>query len=196
MNRLIKMYMESKQRHSNKKHSNNKMAAIKEQKVNRSKMLITSYRSRDKKRFNEEIDLDVDWFIKNIFNSRCIYCGETNWKKLGCDRIDNSLPHNKDNVVPCCNTCNRMRSDDFSVSEFKKIGKILKEIYKQRNLKKAQSEKKERQCKPVGAFDEAGKKIKEYTSTKETIKDGYNPDSVRKVISRKTPLHGVFFKYL
>ena len=128
--RLDKIFRESRERHKNKKLS------IAEQKVKRSKMLIASYRYRDKKRFNKEIDLDVDWFIDNIFNSKCIYCGESNWRELGCDRIDNDKPHTKDNVVCCCSTCNRMRGDDFSISEFLKIGKLIKEIYNQRKMQK------------------------------------------------------------
>jgi hypothetical protein len=128
--RLDKIFRESRERHKNKKLS------IAEQKVKRSKMLISSYRYRDKKRFNKEIDLDVDWFIDNIFNSKCIYCGESNWRKLGCDRIDNNKPHTKDNVVCCCSTCNRMRGDDFTIDEFLRIGKLIKEIYNQRKIQK------------------------------------------------------------
>lgn len=128
--RLKKLFSESRERHKKKKLS------IAEQKVKRSKMLIASYRYRDKKRFNKEIDLDVDWFIDNIFNSKCIYCGESNWRELGCDRIDNNKPHTKDNVVCCCSTCNRMRGDDFTIDEFLRIGKLIKEIYKQRKMQK------------------------------------------------------------
>lgn len=128
--RLKKIFSESRERHKKKKSS------IAEQKVKRSKMLIASYRYRDKKRFNKEIDLDVDWFIDNIFNSKCIYCGESNWRELGCDRIDNDKPHTKDNVVCCCSTCNRMRGDDFTIDEFLRIGKLIKEIYKQRKMQK------------------------------------------------------------
>lgn len=128
--RLKKIFSESRERHNKKKLS------IAEQKVKRSKMLIASYRYRDKKRFNKEIDLDVDWFIDNIFNSKCIYCGETNWRELGCDRIDNNKPHTKDNVVCCCSTCNRMRGDDFTIDEFLRIGKLIKEIYNQRKMQK------------------------------------------------------------
>lgn len=36
----------------------------------------------------------------------------------GLDRKDSSLPHNKDNVVPCCATCNYAKNI-MNVSEFK-----------------------------------------------------------------------------
>lgn len=127
--RLNKLFSESRERHKRKR-------SILEQKIKRAKLLITSYRYRDKKKFNKPIDLDVDWFIDNIFNSKCIYCGENDWKELGADRIDNDKPHTKDNIVCCCSTCNRMRGDTFSVKEFKQIGKVIKEIYKKRKMQK------------------------------------------------------------
>jgi hypothetical protein len=35
----------------------------------------------------------------------------------GLDRIDSSLRHNKDNVVPCCSVCNTAKLD-LTVEEF------------------------------------------------------------------------------
>lgn len=125
--RLNLLFEESRERHKKK-------LSIAEQKVKRSKMLIASYKYRDKKKFNKAIDLDVDWFIDNILNSKCIYCGESNWKKLGADRIDNSEPHNKENIVCCCSTCNRMRGDDFTIDEFLRIGNVIKDIYRKRKM--------------------------------------------------------------
>ena len=75
----------------------------------RAKMLIDSYRREDKKYDRGECALTVDWIVKNIFSQPCHYCGETDWHKIGCDRIDNSLPHTPDNVVPCCKHCNDKR---------------------------------------------------------------------------------------
>ena len=34
-------------------------------------------------------------------------CGVTDWKLLGLNRINNTLPHNKDNCEPCCWECNK-----------------------------------------------------------------------------------------
>ncbi len=75
----------------------------------RAKHLLHSYRSNDIKYKRGDCTLDEDFIINNIFSKPCIYCGETEWKKLGCDRIDNSKPHTPDNVVPCCKKCNLER---------------------------------------------------------------------------------------
>lgn len=69
---------------------------------------IKDYKREDKKYNRGGIDLTVPWFIRNIY-TKCIYCGETDWKKLGCDRINNNLPHTMENVVPCCLDCNNKR---------------------------------------------------------------------------------------
>lgn len=74
----------------------------------RARRLIETHKQEDKKYGRGECDITVPWFIRNIF-TKCIYCGETDWKKLGCDRIDNSLPHTIENVVPSCMSCNRKR---------------------------------------------------------------------------------------
>jgi len=49
----------------------------------------------------------------------------------GLDRVDNSLPHNLNNLVPCCKICNEMKSvrsiDDFA----KQIVKLYEWAMKQ-----------------------------------------------------------------
>lgn len=77
-------------------------------KEGRASNLIRAYKQEDKKRGRGDIDLTVPWFIRNIF-TKCIYCGESDWKKLGCDRIDNSKAHTMENVVPSCWDCNNKR---------------------------------------------------------------------------------------
>ena len=77
-------------------------------KEGRASNLIRAYKQEDKKRGRGDIDLTVPWFIRNIF-TKCIYCGETDWKKLGCDRINNSKAHTMENVVPSCWDCNNKR---------------------------------------------------------------------------------------
>ena len=71
--------------------------------------LINNYKQKDKKLNRGECTLTAEWIISNIFSKSCHYCGETDWRKLGCDRIDNSKPHTVDNVVPCCLKCNNER---------------------------------------------------------------------------------------
>lgn len=89
--------------------------------------LVKGYRQMDRKRgFGDVIDYDAKWIVENIFTQKCIYCGKTDWMELGCDRIDNSKPHTKDNVVPCCMKCNAERGT-MLFEEFlaKKRGQLL-----------------------------------------------------------------------
>lgn len=86
--------------------------------------LVGNYRYADKLYNRGECTLTPDWIIEHIFNQPCHYCGETDWKELGCDRIDNSLPHTPDNVVPCCCECNKKKGTTPYEEYLKLIGKI------------------------------------------------------------------------
>ena len=77
--------------------------------MGRAVRLVAKYKQSDKKYNRGECTLTAKWVVDNIFPKPCIYCGESDWKKLGCDRIDNSKPHTPDNVVPCCEECNKKR---------------------------------------------------------------------------------------
>lgn len=80
----------------------------------------SAYISKDKKKgFSTDQVVDEDWIIENIFGSSCIYCGESDWQKLGADRIDNTKGHTPDNCVCACFICNSERQDKYSVEEFK-----------------------------------------------------------------------------
>ena len=68
--------------------------------------LISSYAANDRLYKRGECTLTAEWIVENIFSQPCHYCGETDWRKLGCDRIDNTLPHTPENVVSCCRHCN------------------------------------------------------------------------------------------
>lgn len=72
----------------------------------RANSLLYGYKRSDKERNRGECTLTEDWIIENIFSQPCAHCGETDWRKLGCNRLDNSLPHTPDNVEPCCLRCN------------------------------------------------------------------------------------------
>ena len=68
--------------------------------------LLMAYNREDKKKGRGEGNLTAKWIADNIFTKPCIHCGESDWRKIGCNRIDNSKPHTKDNVEPCCYECN------------------------------------------------------------------------------------------
>lgn len=92
--------------------------------------MISAYKCKDKKNETTICDIDIDWMIENIINKNCIYCGDSS--RVGCDRIDNSKGHTKDNVVPCCYECNCARNNNFSFEEMKIIGEAIRCVKQQR----------------------------------------------------------------
>lgn len=68
--------------------------------------LIHAYNQLDEKHNRGKGDLTVKWMIENILSKPCVYCGESDWRKIGCNRLDNTKPHSKDNVESCCRECN------------------------------------------------------------------------------------------
>ena len=72
----------------------------------RAHKLVTGYKYSDKRYGRGECTLTAQWIVDNIFSKSCVYCGETDWHKLGCNRLDNTKPHTEDNVEPCCSKCN------------------------------------------------------------------------------------------
>lgn len=87
---------------------------------------LHQYRYSDAKQGRPGFSLTRKWIIDNILNSHCVYCGESNWKKLGCDRIDDNLPHTPENCVCSCWPCNNEKHyKRMSVEEFVRYKKSL-----------------------------------------------------------------------
>ena len=85
--------------------------------------LLHSYRRKDKIANRSECTLTKEWILENIIGKPCVYCGETDMLKVGCDRKDNSLPHTPENCVPCCKLCNSKKKK-LSYDEYmKRLGK-------------------------------------------------------------------------
>lgn len=78
--------------------------------MGRAMKLINNYKRKDKLQGRGVCTLTPQWIVNNIFSSKCIYCGCSDWKQLGCDRIDNTKPHTEDNVVCSCWNCNNERN--------------------------------------------------------------------------------------
>lgn len=88
-------------------------------KTGRAKNILTQYRRRDISAERGECTITEDYIINSIFTSKCVYCGDSNWKHLGCDRIDNNIPHTPDNVICACGVCNSERQcRKMTVEEF------------------------------------------------------------------------------
>jgi hypothetical protein len=91
------------------------------------------YRKGAKAR-NLDFNLTRDEFDL-ITSQPCHYCGEYSEKYFdkeysGVDRVDSSLGYSVDNVVPCCDMCNRMKLDyniDVWINKMKQILKNLEE---------------------------------------------------------------------
>lgn len=89
-------------------YSKNYNKAYNKTQSGRASYLAQDYKREDKK-YNRDNNIDRQWIVDNIFTSKCEYCGETDWRELGCDRIDNSIGHIIGNVVCCCEKCNNER---------------------------------------------------------------------------------------
>lgn len=74
--------------------------------IGRAGNILCSYNRNDKKYNRGKGDLTARWIMDNIFPKPCTYCGKSGWEIMGCNRIDDSKPHTKDNVEPCCKACN------------------------------------------------------------------------------------------
>lgn len=89
----------------------------------RANNILSQYRRSDK-RLGYECVLTPEYIETEIFTKSCIYCGESDWRKLGCDRIDNNLPHIPENIVCSCWGCNDDRNKkQMSVEEYKEYKK-------------------------------------------------------------------------
>lgn len=86
--------------------------------LGRANKMIHAYNHIDLKCGRGECDLTAKWVIDNILSKPCAHCGETDWHKIGCNRLDNSKPHTMDNVEPCCRECN-----------LRLVGKETKKVY-------------------------------------------------------------------
>lgn len=75
--------------------------------MGRAQRQFQQYKNMDKRNgFGNVIDFDARWIVEHIYTKKCAHCDETDWHKLGCNRLDNSKPHTIDNVEPCCFRCN------------------------------------------------------------------------------------------
>ena len=86
--------------------------------------LYNAYKNMDLLR-GFECTITHEYIETEIFTKSCVYCGESDWMKLGCDRVDNDKGHTPDNVVCSCGECNNDRNRrKMSVDEYKKYKKM------------------------------------------------------------------------
>jgi hypothetical protein len=79
--------------------------------------------------------LSVEEFTR-LASMLCSYCDEpTGVTGSGIDRLDPTLGYVHGNVIACCWSCNRIRSNVFSPAEMRIIGHTLKRLWRTRRLK-------------------------------------------------------------
>lgn len=100
---------QKKYREDNKEKVLKRAKQYRETKFGKAARFCSAYKKNDEKYNRGKCTLTAQWIVDNIFSKSCHYCGETDWHLLGCDRINNDLPHTPKNVVPCCKTCNWKR---------------------------------------------------------------------------------------
>lgn len=113
----------------------------------RANHLLAAYNKSDEKNNRGKGDLTPQWIVENIFSKPCAHCGKTGWQVIGCNRIDNDKPHTKDNVEPCCRSCNA----------------------------KEQAKEIKGKAKHISQFTLDGELVKEWNSIKEAGENGYEP---------------------
>jgi len=65
----------------------------------------------------------TDQDMLDLIGKNCVYCGKI---ASGYDRKDNSIGHLKENCVPCCQRCNRIKMHDITYKIMLKIGEVFK----------------------------------------------------------------------
>lgn len=103
-----------------KEYLQNYMLDYRKTQKGRAQQLSDSYKWKDRITNRGECTITKQWILDNIFTSTCTYCGESDWRKLGCDRIDNTLPHTPENCICSCKLCNSERQyKRMSLEEFR-----------------------------------------------------------------------------
>lgn len=64
------------------------------------------------------VEISFEEYTSIVRNSKCFYCsGDLPETGGGLDRKDNRKGYTKENVVPCCHSCNNLKSDKLSFEE-------------------------------------------------------------------------------
>lgn len=87
--------------------------------IGRAVMLRNGYIAEDRKKGRIGNELPKDYVsisdVVRLITKKCSYfdvCHTYGWRKIGLNRINNSLPHILSNVEPCCADCNNRLNDE------------------------------------------------------------------------------------
>lgn len=114
-----------------------KLAGIRPEVFQAIKHLLASHRYRAA---NKGLAFTLDFIqFKELIQRDCLYCGAApdnvykgklgfrlHWQ--GLDRLINAEGYTLENVVPCCEKCNAIKSDILTPSEMIAVAKTLKKM--------------------------------------------------------------------
>jgi len=78
--------------------------------------------------------IDIEMINELIDKGKIYKKQATRGFTLEIDRIRPNEEYKKNNCVLCCYWCNNAKTDEFNGEEFKRIGEVIGEIWKERNL--------------------------------------------------------------
>ena len=88
-----------------------------------------------RKRRSIELRLTFEEYVE-LIKQPCFYCGDDlPTDGSGLDRKDNTKGYVKENLVPCCEQCNKAKSSFFTVEEMQLLGVVIREIKAARRLR-------------------------------------------------------------
>lgn len=126
-------------REKNKEYNRERQKAYLNTKMGRAVSLVSKYKTEDRNNGRGECTLTAKWVSDNILSKPCAHCGESDWHKIGCNRLDNTKPHTKDNVEPCCFHCNTVEHSKETSISVDQISPVDGEVVKTwESLNKAQ----------------------------------------------------------
>lgn len=76
----------------------------------------------------------TDQELKDLVFSKCFYCDQQYDTPIGVDRLDNDKEYSKDNCVPCCLVCNRMKLNFTSEQFISQVKLIYNALVKRGEL--------------------------------------------------------------
>lgn len=97
---------------------------------NYDKSVLRRYNKAQRKAKEREIEwgLSLEDYTA-LCNKPCYYCNNILGKIVECgvglDRINSDIGYQLDNVLPCCQTCNIIKSDILSVDEMKQVAILI-----------------------------------------------------------------------
>jgi len=84
---------------------------------------LSSLRSNARTRLLEPPTITKTKIIELLKPQKCTYCSA--YGTMTIDRKDSSQTYTDDNCVPCCARCNRIKSNDITYDDMKKLTNYL-----------------------------------------------------------------------